>query len=92
MFKSFTQSINSPTKTPTNNDNIVSLVINANAIATIGGNNVNIPNLAAGLSVAGACVIINDNTKRNITETEVIIPIFILLVMFIYSTIWYKYY
>ena len=45
-------------KTPTNNDNIVSLVINANEIATIGGNNVNIPNFAAGLSVAGAWVII----------------------------------
>ena len=78
--------MNSPMKTPTNNDNIVSLVINANEIATIGGNNVNIPNFAAGLSVAGAWVISNDNTKRAITETAVIIPIFILLFMFINST------
>ena len=50
---SFAHNINSPTKTPINNDKIVSFVINANIIATRGGNNVNIPNLTELSASAG---------------------------------------
>ena len=90
IFKSVTQSINSPMKIPINSDKIVSLVINANAIATSGGNNVKIPNLAELFPSAGICVIDRDNTKRPITQTAVIIPIFILLLMFINSPFFKK--
>ena len=46
-----------------NNDNIVSFVINANAIATSGGNNVNIPNLTELSAFAGVVEIITKINK-----------------------------
>ena len=77
MFKSVTHSINSPTKTPTNNDRTVSLVIKANAIATRGGNNVKIPKRTE-LSPSGICVIIKDNTNNPIIAIAVTKPNFAL--------------
>ena len=77
MFKSFTQSINSPTKTPTNNDRTVSFVIKANAIAIRGGNNVKIPKRTE-FSPSGICVIISDNTNKPIIAIAVTKPNFIL--------------
>ena len=76
MFKSLTETINSPTNTPINKDRMVSLVMNAKAIATRGGRRVKIPKRTALSSPAGALVMSNDNTKRAITEIATINPIF----------------
>ena len=65
MFKSFEHNMNSPTNTPMNRDKTVSFVMNANIIATSGGNNVNIPNLTELSASAGVEVIHNDKTKRS---------------------------
>ena len=78
--------MNSPTNTPINNDKTVSFVMNAKAIATRGGNNVNMPNLTALSSPAGAEEINRDKTKRAIIETAAITPIFIFLSIY-YHTI-----
>ena len=76
MFKSLTEIINSPTNTPINKDNIVSLVMNAKAIATRGGKRVNTPKRTALSLLFGALVISKDNTKRTNTEIATINPIF----------------
>lgn len=86
MFKSLQHNMNSPTNTPTNNDKTVSFVINANAIATRGGNNVKIPNLTELSASAGVVDIHNDKTKRSIIETAVTNPNFIFSFIY-YHTI-----
>lgn len=78
IFKSVTHNMNSPTKTPTNNDKTVSFVINANIMATRGGNNVKIPNRVEFSVLVGVWEIHNDKTKRIIIVIAVIKPIFIL--------------
>lgn len=75
MFKSVEHSMNSPTKTPINNDRIVSFVMNASIIATRGGSNVNIPNLTELSAPAGVLEIHSDNKNRAIKEPAVMIPI-----------------
>ena len=79
MFKSLTETMNSPTNTPMNKERIVSLVMNAKAIATRGGKRVKIPKRTALSSPAGALVISKDNTKRAITEIATINPILMFL-------------
>ena len=48
--------------------------MNANIIATSGGNNVKIPNLIELFEFAGVWDIHNDKTKRSIIETATINP------------------
>ena len=78
MFKSFEHNMNSPTNTPMNRDKTVSFVMNANIIATSGGNNVNIPNLTELSASAGVVEIHNDKINRSIIETAAIKPNLIL--------------
>ena len=83
MFKSFTEIMNSPTNTPINNDRIVSLVINAKAIATRGGKSVKIPKRTELSTPVGALVINNESTNRRMTEIAIINPVLTLLFIFI---------
>ena len=64
-------------------DNTVSLVINAKAIATSGGNNVKIPKRTELSASAGVEEIHNDKIKRAIIEIATIKPIFVFLFIFI---------
>ena len=82
MFKPSAQTMYSPTNTPKNKDNIVSLVINAKAIATRGGSIVRIPNLTALSSPAGHWSINQDKAKSNIKVTATISPHFALRFIF----------
>jgi len=70
--------MNSPIKTPINNDKIVCFVINANIIATKGGINVSIPNLTEFSALCGNSNINNENMNRSIIVTNDISPIFVL--------------
>lgn len=75
--------MNSPTKTPTNKDNIVSLVMNANPIAIRGGNSVKIPKRAELSEPAGAWEISKDKTNNPIIVIATINPNLIFLFKFI---------
>ena len=91
IFMSFTHNMNSPTNTPTNRDRMVSLVTNANAIATRGGNNVSTPNLTELSTLVGAEEIHNDKIKRAIIETAAIKPNFILFFIYYHTILLYMY-
>ena len=76
--------INPPDKTPINNEMTTFLVINANTIATIGGINVNSPNLSA-LLTAGSTPAAKTNVVDNINSI-IVKPKILLKFLFIHCS------